>query len=313
MKTEILLIQALLPELESRLDELYHVHRLYEQEDATAFLQQYGAAIRGVVTGGAIGIGNQVVDMLPALEIIAISGVGTDAVDLAHARERNIHVSNTPDVLSADVADLAIGLMIAVLRGLATGDRYVRAGQWGKTALPLARRVSGKRVGIVGMGRIGQVIARRLSGFDCQVSYFGPRKNESLPYAFVPDPHRLAADSDVLILAASAKGGQAAIIDRSVLDALGPDGVLVNIARGKLVDEEALVAALQEKRIAGAGLDVFADEPKVPEALWSMENVVLQPHRASATLEARQAMGQIVLDNLAACFAGQTPPTRVTV
>lgn len=311
MKTEIVLTQALLPELESRLDELYHVHRLYQQADAMAYLRQYGATIRGVVTGGASGIENSVVGMLPALEIIAINGVGTDAVDLAHARDRNIHVTNTPDVLSADVADLALGLMIAVLRGLATGDRYVRAGQWGRAALPLARRVSGKRVGIVGMGRIGQVIARRVAGFDCPVSYFGPRRNEALPYSFVPDVHQLAADSDVLILAASAKDGKV-IIDRSVLDALGPDGVFVNVARGKLVDEDALVAALQENRIAGAGLDVFVDEPRVPEALWTMENVVLQPHRASATLETRLAMGQIVLDNLAACFAGASPPNKVT-
>ena len=311
MNPEIVLTQALLPEIESRLDHSYHVHRLYQQDDATAFLRQHGASIRGVVTGGANGIANAHVDLLPALDIIAIHGVGTDAVDLAYARARNIHVTNTPDVLSADVADLAVGLMIATLRGVATGDRFVRAGQWGKTALPLARRVSGKRVGIAGMGRIGQAIARRLAGFDCVVSYFGRRPNDALPYSFEPDLHRLAADSDVLILAASATDGKA-IVDASVLDALGPEGVFVNIARGKLVDEEALVTALREKRIAGAGLDVFVDEPHVPEALWTMENVVLQPHRASATVEARMAMGELVLDNLAACFAGRPLPTAVT-
>lgn len=312
MKTEILLTQASLPSFEARLDALYQVHRLHQQADRVAFLQRHGGAIRGVVTGGAIGLGNTVAEMLPELEIIAINGVGTDAVDLAYAQRRGIHVTTTPDVLTADVADLALGLMIAALRRLCTGDRYVREGQWGKAALPLANRVSGKRVGIVGMGRVGQAIARRAAGFDCPVAYHDVRRIDAVPHAFVPDLPQLARDSDVLVLAASADSGRA-IIDRDVLDALGPDGVLVNVARGKLVDEAALVQALRDKRLGGAGLDVFVDEPRTPEALWAMENVVLQPHRASATVETRQAMGQIVLDNLAACFAGRTPPARVAL
>lgn len=311
MKTDILLTQASLPSFEQALDATYTVHRLHQQTDKMAFLQQHGAAIRGVVTGGANGLSNTIAEMLPALQIIAINGVGTDAVDLAYARRRGIHVSNTPDVLTADVADLAVGLVIATLRGLCTGDRYVRAGAWGKSALPLANKVSGKRVGIVGMGRVGQAIAKRLAGFDCPIAYSSPRRMDAVPYPHVPDLVQLARDSEVLIVAASADGGRA-IIDRAVLDALGPDGVLVNVARGKLVDEEALVLALQEKRIRGAGLDVFVDEPRTPQALWEMDNVVLQPHRASATFETRQDMGRIVLDNLAACFAGRTPPTSVT-
>jgi lactate dehydrogenase-like 2-hydroxyacid dehydrogenase len=311
MKTEILLTQASLPAFERELDRLYQVHRLHQQADRMAFLQAHGAAIRGVVTGGSLGLSNTVAEMLPALEIIAINGVGTDAVDLAYARRRKIHVSTTPDVLTADVADLALGLMIAALRGLCTGDRHVRAGQWGKAGLPLARKVSGKRVGIVGLGRVGTAIARRAAAFDCPVAYTNRSPVEGAPYPFVADLRQLARDSDVLVLAASADGGKA-IVDMGVLDALGPDGVLVNIARGKLVDEADLVQALQEKRIGGAGLDVFADEPRVPEALLAMENVVLQPHRASATGETRQAMGQLVLDNLAACFAGRIPPTSVT-
>jgi hydroxypyruvate reductase len=312
MKTQILLTQASLPAFEQELDRLYQVHRLHQHADKMAFLKAHGAAIRGVVTGGALGLSNTVAEMLPALEVIAINGVGTDAVDLAYARKRGIHVTTTPNVLTADVADLALGLMIAALRGICTGDRYVRAGQWGEAALPLAHQVSGKRVGIVGMGRVGQAIARRVSAFDCPIAYTNRGRIDSLPYSVAPDLHQLARESDVLILAASADDGKA-IIDMSVFDALGPDGVLINVARGKLVDEADLVQALQEGRIAGAGLDVFADEPRVPEALWTMENVVLLPHRASATEETRQAMGQVVLDNLAACFAGRTPPARVAI
>ncbi|MES2259916.1 MAG: 2-hydroxyacid dehydrogenase [Pseudomonadota bacterium] len=311
MKPEILLTQAVLPALDQQLSERYTVHHLYRHSDRAGFLREYGAAIRGVVTGGAAGISNALIDQLPVLDIVAINGIGTDAVDLAYARSRAIHVTTTPDVLTADVADLALGLMIATLRGLCTGDRYVRDGQWGTQALPLARAVSGKRVGIVGLGRVGKAIARRAAAFDCPVSYFDIRRFDDLPYAFVPDLAQLARDSDVLLLAASADDAEG-IVDAGVLDALGPDGILVNVARGKLVNEQDLVQALREKRIAGAGLDVFVDEPRVPEALWQMENVVLQPHRASATEETRAAMGNIVLANLAACFAGLVPPNSVT-
>lgn len=311
MKPEILLTHASLPSFEQQLDQLYHVHRLHQQADRQRFLADHGAAIRAVVTGGAYGLPGHIAEMLPALEIVAINGVGTDAVDLAYARQRGIHVTTTPDTLTADVADLAIGLAIATLRGLCTGDRYVRAGLWGHAALPLAHKFSGKRVGIVGLGRVGQAIARRAAAFDCPIAYFDLRRIDGVPYTFVPDLPALARGSDVLILAASADSGRA-IIDLPVLDALGPHGVLINVARGKLVDEADLVQALREKRIAGAGLDVFADEPRTPRALWEMDNVVLQPHRASATVETRAAMGQIVLANLAACFAGEVPPHSIT-
>ena len=311
MKADVLLIQPVMAALDSQLQERFTVHRLYAQQDKKTFLQDIGATIRGVVTGGSAGISNAVMDALPALEIVAINGIGTDAVDLAHAKKRGIHVTTTPGVLTDDVADLAIGLLIGALRGLCTGDRYVRAMQWGKQALPLARKFSGKRIGIVGLGRVGKAIARRAAAFDCQVSYCDLQEMPSVPYTYVADLCQLAQGSDVLILSASADNAQG-IIDSTILDALGPQGVLINVARGKLVNEDDLVRALTEKRIAGAGLDVFADEPNVPAPLLAMENVVLQPHRASATEETRWAMGEVVLANLAACFAGEKPPTTVT-
>jgi lactate dehydrogenase-like 2-hydroxyacid dehydrogenase len=311
MKPEILLMQACLPALDKQLTELYQVHRMYQQPDQAAYLKDHGAAVTGVVTGGAGGITTTLMALLPALKIVAINGIGTDAVDLVYAKERHIHVSTTPDVLTADVADIAIGLTIAALRGLCSGDRYVRAGLWGKQPIALAHKFSGKKVGIVGLGRVGRAIAKRAAAFDCPIAYHDIRRIDDVPYTYVDDLLQLAADSEILILAASADDA-AGIINTAVLNALGPDGILVNVARGKLVNEADLVLALQEKRLGGAGLDVFVDEPRVPQALWTMDNVVLQPHRASATEETRRDMGDIVLRNLAACFAGDVPPTSVT-
>jgi lactate dehydrogenase-like 2-hydroxyacid dehydrogenase len=250
-------------------------------------------------------------DRLSALEIIAISGIGTDAVDLDRARARGIHVTTTPDVLTDDVADMAMGLILMTLRDLGAGERIVRAGRWGKVAQPLATQVTGKRLGIVGLGRVGRAIAQRAQAFRMPVSYFGPREHRDSGYRYVPDLVALARDSDVLVLAASADHGNV-LVTADVLAALGNQGFLINVARGKLVDEAALVRALADGTIAGAGLDVFADEPRVPAALLELERVVVQPHRASATHETREEMGRIVLANLAACFAGQRPPTSVT-
>lgn len=310
MKEDVLLLQSLVPALEQEIDTLFTPHRLYAEQDKEGYLSLHGSKIRGVITGGAAGISNAMLERLPRLEIVAINGIGTDAVDLEYARSRGIHVSTTPDVLTDDVADLALGLMLATLRGLCTGDRYVRAGLWGKQGLPLASRLSGKQVGIIGLGKVGKAIAKRLTAFDCIISYCNRRELPGAPYRYEPDLLQLARDNDILVLAASADHGRC-IVDATVLDALGPQGVLVNVARGKLVDEPALILALQEKRIAGAGLDVFENEPVVPAELLSMENVVLQPHRGSATQETRLAMGEIVLANLKACFAGEVLPTAV--
>jgi hydroxypyruvate reductase len=302
MTSEILLINPVLPTLDQQLSALYTLHRYYEHADKQGFLREVGPLITGVVTGGASGITNEVMDALPALRIVAINGIGTDAVDLAYARSRGIHVSTTPGVLTDDVADLAIGLLISACRGLCIGDEYVRDGQWGKSALPLARKFSGMKLGIVGLGRVGRAIATRAAAFGCPISYTDLREFSDVPYRFVSDLRQLASDSEALILAASANEAEG-IIDAKILDALGPNGYLINVARGKLVNEVDLVQALAAKRIEGAGLDVFVDEPNVPAELLSMKNVVLQPHRASATLQTREAMGEIVLASLAASFA----------
>ena len=310
-KNDLLLTQPVPDAIDQALVQDYHVHRLYQHDDQQALLAEVGPRIRGVVTGGAKGLSNALMDQLPALEIIAIAGIGTDAVDLRKAASRNIYVTTTPGVLTDDVADMAIGLIISTLRRLGEGERLVRNGQWGRVNLPLARKVSGIDLGIVGLGRVGHAIARRAAAFDMRIAYTDLQEQPGSGYRFVEDLTALARSVDVLVLAASADDGKA-IVTAEVLEALGPDGYLVNVARGKLVDEDALVEALRERRIAGAGLDVFVDEPNVPPALHDLDHVSLQPHRASATLQTRLEMGRMVLLNLAACFAGERPPHRVS-
>jgi lactate dehydrogenase-like 2-hydroxyacid dehydrogenase len=312
MKPDVLLIEPMMAPIEARLDASYRLHRLFAAADRGAFIAGVANDVRAIVTGGATGAGNDLIDRLPALEIIAINGIGTDAVDLAHAHERRIRVTTTPDVLTDDVADLAIALLLDAARQLSAGDRFVRAARWARReAMPLAKKVSGKRLGILGMGRIGRAVARRAQGFDLAISYTDIRAIPELAYRYEPDLVALARGSDFLVVAAAGGAQSRGIVGAAVLDALGPQGILVNVARGSVVDEQALVAALTEGRLGGAGLDVFVNEPNVPEALWSLDNVVLQPHRASATIDTRLAMGELVLANLAAHFAGQEPRTPV--
>lgn len=317
MKPEVLqLSPILIPEIRDKLDQLFTLRRYYEQADKPAYLAQHGATIRGVITGGHTGITQAVMAQLPNLEVVAVNGVGTDAVDLAYARDRGIQVTATIGALTEDVADLAIGLLISVCRGICTGDRYVRSGQWPQSAtplapLPLARQVSGMRIGIVGMGRVGRAVATRAAAFGCPISYTDLKPMSDVPYAFVGDLITLARDSDALILAAAADKGEA-IVNAEVLRALGTDGYLINIARGKLVNEADLIAALHNGQIAGAGLDVFADEPQVPSELFDHEHAVLQPHRASATVQTRTRMGEMVIASLTDVFAGRKPAGSVT-
>jgi lactate dehydrogenase-like 2-hydroxyacid dehydrogenase len=299
------------PALEQALDSAYQTHRPRLAADPGALLAEVAPLIRALVTTGAGGVSNAVVDALPALELIAIRGVGTDGVDLEHARQRGLRVSTTPDVLTEDVADLALALLLAASRRICVGDAFVRAGLWPTQALPLARRVSGKRAGILGLGSIGLAIARRALGFGMSVAYTGRGPKPGVAYPYVDSLVELARTSDFLFIAASGNPGTQGIVDAQVLDALGPEGILVNIARGSIVDETALVAALAEGRIAAAGLDVFRNEPEVPAALLAMDNVVLQPHQGSATAECRLDMGNLVLANLAAHFTGQPLPTAV--
>jgi hydroxypyruvate reductase len=312
MKREILLIEPMMQPIEAKLDEEYSVHRLFLARDRAAFIETIAPRVRAIVTGGATGASNAIVDTLAALEIIAINGIGTDAVDLERARARGIRVTTTPDVLTDDVADLAMGLLLATARQICIGDRFVRDGRWAKKeALPLARKVAGKRLGILGMGRIGRAIARRGEGFRMQIAYTDIRAFTDLNYRFEPELVLLAQASDFLVVAAAGGAQSRGIVGARVLEALGPKGILVNVARGSVVDEVALVDALVAGRLGGAGLDVFVDEPNVPKALWALDNVVLQPHRASATTDTRLAMGELVLANLAAHFAGAELKTPV--
>lgn len=307
---DLLQLTPVEPFMVGELARRFTVHRLFEQADPESWLAAHGDTVRAVITGGHLGISNAMLARLPALGIVAINGVGFDRVDLEEARRRGVRVSNTPDVLTDDVADLAIGLLIALLRRLPHGDRHVRAGLWPQANRPLARKVSGRRFGILGLGRIGRAVAARLSGFGGSIAYTDQAALD-VPFAFHPDAAALASACDVLIVTASASAATRGLVGRAVLDALGPDGVLVNVARGSIVDEPALIAALRDGRIAGAALDVFADEPNVPDALRAMDNVVLTPHVASGTVETREAMGRLVLANLDAFLAGTELPTAL--
>jgi hydroxypyruvate reductase len=311
MKPDVLIVESMMPETEAQLDDAYQVHRLYNAPDRAALLKEAGPVVRGIATGGRLGASGDIIDGLPKLEIIAINGVGTDAVDLERCRARGIRVTTTPDVLTEDVADLALGLMIAVSRRICAADRFVRAGRWPTGHMGLSASVHGKRLGIFGLGHIGRAVARRAEAFGMPIAYTERHQAADNAYRFVPELVALAEDSDFLVLAASATAETRNIVNRAVMDALGPSGVLINVSRGSVVDEDALVAALSEKRLGGAGLDVFAHEPNAPEALWSMDNVVLMPHQASATIETRRAMADLVLGNLAAHFAGREPLTPV--
>ncbi|MBV0881643.1 2-hydroxyacid dehydrogenase [Noviherbaspirillum sp. L7-7A] len=316
MKPEILQLNPILvPSINDRFDALYTMRRYFEQDDKEAYIREIGPRIRGVITGGHTGISRALMAQLPALAIVAVNGVGTDAVDLSYARERGIPVTGTFGALTEDVADMALGLMLAVCRNLCTVDRFVRDGMWVKHpqpgAIPLARRFSGMRVGIVGMGRVGRAVAARAAAFGCAIAYTDLAYIDSLPWQFTGNLEQLAEDSDMLVLCAAADKAEG-IVNARILQALGSDGYLVNIARGRLVDETDLVHALQTGMIAGAGLDVFVDEPHVPAALLNMDRVVLQAHRASATVESRTAMGEMVLDSLADALAGRRPENSLT-
>jgi lactate dehydrogenase-like 2-hydroxyacid dehydrogenase len=281
-------------------------------DESAEFLATHGDEIRVVVTSGRTGVDAELMVALPNLGAVVNFGVGYDTTDVDAAAERGVLVSNTPDVLTDCVADTGVGLMIDTLRQFSASDRYVRAGRWSVEGMyPLTRQVSNTRVGIIGLGRIGSAIAKRLSAFGCVISYHNRRPVEGSPYMYVGSPVELARDVDVLIVAAAGGSGTQALVSREVIEALGADGYLVNIARGSVVDEDALVDALVGGRLAGAGLDVFADEPQVPEALLTMDNVVLLPHVASGTVETRAAMEELTLRNVDSFLESGTLVTPV--
>ncbi|MCP5144488.1 MAG: 2-hydroxyacid dehydrogenase [Gammaproteobacteria bacterium] len=309
MKTELLQLCPFSPYLEQGLAERHTVHRWDLIDDSDRFLDEHAESIRAVATGGHIGIPADLMARLPVLGVVAINGVGYDKVDTVEARRRGIRVGTTPGILTDDVADLAVGMIIGLLRNLPQAHAHVRDGHWPAGDMPLARKVSGRHFGILGLGNIGLATARRLAPFG-QISYCSLQRKD-VPYPYFASVRELAEACDVLVLAAAANASTAHIINREVLDALGPEGWLVNVSRGALVDEAALITALHEGRIAGAALDVYAQEPHVPQALREAPNVLLTPHIASATQETRRAMADMVLANLDAYFAGQPLPGGV--
>lgn len=311
MKPEIVIIGPMYPPTQARLEELFIAHRLWEAPDREAFLRTLAPRVRGIAVYALHGCPASVIEALPKLEIIGCFGIGVDAIDLAAAKKQGVRVTNTPDVVTDDTADVALALMLAVERRIAEGDRFVRRGRWREGELRFGRSLGGRRLGIVGLGRIGRAIARRAEAFGMEIAYFGPREKPDARYRFFPDLAALAAWSEILVVACPGGAATRHLVGREVIEALGPQGSLVNIARGSVVDEEALVAALAAGRLGAAGLDVYEREPNVPEALFAMENVVLMPHTGSATHETRTAMGNLVIDNLLAHFAGRPLLTPV--
>ncbi|MBL8596374.1 MAG: 2-hydroxyacid dehydrogenase [Devosia sp.] len=308
MTIEILQTNKLLASCEAALAERYTVHRLHEAADPDALLADIAGRVRGIAGQRA---SRELIGKLPKLEIIANFGVGYDGIDTAAARERGIRVTNTPNVLNDAVAEITIGLMIALARRIPQADRFVREGRWLEGGYPLLTELNGKTVGILGLGRIGKEIAVRAQAMKMRVVYHGRRRQPDEPYVYYDALTDMARDCDWLVLIAPGGKGTEKIVSRQVLAALGPQGCLVNMARGTLVDEAALVELLANGGLGGAALDVFEKEPQVPEALFGLDNVVLSPHQGSATHQTRNKMGALVVANLDAHFAGEPLPSAV--
>ncbi len=300
-----------LPQLDADLAQAYDVHLLSQEADPDRFLAEHGAQFKYLVTSAAMGLPARVTDALPNLQFVSSFGVGFDALEKSALLRRGARVGYTPGVLDDCVADLAFALLLDATRGLSAADRFVRRGDWSRQRFAIQTRASGKRLGIFGMGRIGSTVARRASGFDMEVAYHNRRPVEGSPYLYQPSLLELARWADILVITAAGGDSTRHLVSTDVLDALGPQGFLVNVARGSVIDEAALVAALQAQRIAGAGLDVFEDEPRPHPALLELDNVVLAPHIASGTHETRRAMADLVLHNLQQYIATGRPAAEV--
>lgn len=305
MKQTILALGAMQAEEMSALESRYAIVKLWKEKDPELVLQSIRNDVQVILsTYNGIPVTRRMIESFPNLELIAQYGVGVNNIDLVTAKERSISVTSTPDAPTNDTADTALALMLSVARRVVEADMFVRVGKWASGAFPLATSLAEKRVGICGFGRIGQAIARRCKAFEMDVSYHGPREKQNQPYKFYNDLKMMAADVDFLVMACS--GGEAThhIVNAAVLSALGKKGFLINIARGSVVNTDDLLVALSNRAIAGAGLDVYESEPSVPEALISMDNVVLLPHIGGGTIETRTAMGQLVIANINAHFDG---------
>lgn len=295
------------------LDEQFVMHRFYTASDRDALLQSVAPKVRGIATRGELGASRAVIEALPHLEVICVYGVGFDAVDLAACRERGIRVTNTPDVLTRDVADLGVAMMLAQSRGIVGAERWVRDGSWAAKGLyPLKHRVFGKKAGILGLGRIGFEVARRLAGFDMEIAYSDVAAKDFAPdWRFIADPVELARHSDFMFVTLAASAATRHIVGKAVIEAVGPQGMIINISRASNIDEEALLDALETGALGSAALDVFEGEPALNPRFLALDNVLLQPHHASGTFETRKAMGKLMRDNLTAHFAGEPLLTPV--
>jgi lactate dehydrogenase-like 2-hydroxyacid dehydrogenase len=298
---------------EEPLNEQYKMHRYFEAADKDAFLNAFGPNIRGIATRGELGASREMIEALPNLEIVSVYGVGFDAVNLDACRERGIRVTNTPDVLTGDVADLGVAMMLSLARGINGAENWVRSGNWASKGLyPLKRRVFGRRAGVLGLGRIGFEVAKRLAGFGMDIAYSDIEpKDYASDWTYVRDPVELAKRSDFLFVTLAASAVTRHIVGKEVIEAAGPEGMIINISRASNIDENALLDALESGALGSAALDVFEGEPKINPRFLALDNVLLQPHQASGTIETRKAMGQLVRDNLNAHFQGQKLPTPV--
>jgi len=311
MKPEIIITAKGHAGTMATLQSEFNTHLLADAPDRASFLKQHSSAVRGLATFGPMPVDGKLMDALPKLEIISNFGVGVDAINLDDAKKRKIIVTNTPDVLNECVADTALALVMNTVRKFPQSERYLRAGNWASRGpYPLTTSLGGKTLGILGLGRIGEAIAKRAAACGMKIRYHN-RNRKDVPYPYDPDPATLAKNADVLIVVTPASAETNRIINEKILQALGPEGYVVNIARGSVVDEPVLLRYLQEKKIAGAGLDVYADEPRVPPEFFTLENAVLFPHVGSATVETRKAMGDLQIENLRRHFAGKPVVTRV--
>jgi lactate dehydrogenase-like 2-hydroxyacid dehydrogenase len=309
-RAKILSLGAIMPIVDETLDARFEVFRDTDQplED---IIDTHGAEIAAIVTRGRSRTDDALLARLPKLELIANFGVGYDSIDVTAAAKRGVIVTNTPDVLNDEMGDFTVGLLLATVRALPQAERHLRAGHWTERPFPLGNTLRGRSIGIAGMGRIGRIVAKRLSGFDLPIAYHARNKIPDLAYPHYPDLTALAAAVDVLIVVLPGGPATRNMIDAKVLAALGPNGILINVARGSVVDEPALIAALRDKTILAAGIDVFAAEPHVPAELIAMDHVVLLPHVGTATHHTRGLMADLVIQNVVSWFAGSGPVTPV--
>jgi lactate dehydrogenase-like 2-hydroxyacid dehydrogenase len=310
--TDILAVDPLPPTVLAGVTDLFTLHQLSAAADAETFFAEVGPRVRGLARGGHAHIDRALIQRLPQLEIIASFGVGYDGIDLVAAAERGVVVTNTPDVLTEEVADTALGLLLMTVRELSAAEQYLRAGRWrAEGPYRLSPSLRDRTVGIVGLGRIGMAIARRLDAMNVPVVYHSRRARADAPYRHYESLHAMATDADVLVVIVPGGNATKHLVNASILEALGPDGIFINVGRGSVVDEAALVRALKDGSIRAAGLDVFASEPNVPAELIALPNAVLLPHVGSASVHTRNAMGQLVVDNLKSWFHDGRPLTPV--